>query len=141
MEQQAADGGEHGFGKAIQDLLVSGIRLSAGLTLFGIGQIQKVLETASGDRGIPGATEKLGSTFDALSQSLESNLNESRREAVQSVSRVSAKAIEKAFETFSPDAILEAGNRLLGRRDDASPETAPASASLAVDVLSGPPGT
>jgi hypothetical protein len=70
MAQKAADSGVPGFSEAIQDLLVSGIRLSAGLTLYGVGQLQKVLETASGDRGLPGATEKLGSTLEEGSSAI-----------------------------------------------------------------------
>lgn len=44
-------------------------------------------------------------------------MDETKREALRSVSRVSAKAVEKAFETFSPSAVIDAANRLLGRRD------------------------
>lgn len=139
MTQKGSDDGEAGLGDTIQKLIVSSIRLSTGLTLYGIGQLQKILNAATGDKGLPGAAEKLESTFKELSKSLESNMDETKREALRSVSRVSAKAVEKAFETFSPAAILEAGNRLLGRRDDTPADATPASAPLAVDVLSGPP--
>lgn len=123
----------------IQNLIVSSIRLCTGLTLYGIGQLQKIFDAATGDKGLPGAAEKLESAFEDLSKSLESNMDETKREALRSVSRVSAKAVEKALETFSPATILEAGNRLLGRRHDTADAT-PASAPLAVDVLSGPTG-
>jgi hypothetical protein len=140
MSPKGCNNSEAGLGETIQTLIVSSIRLSTGLTLYGIGQLQKIFDAATGDKGLPEAAEKLESTFEELSKSLESNMDETKREALRSVSRVAAKAVEKAFETFYPAAILEARNRLLGRRDDTPADATPASAPLAVDVLSGPPG-
>jgi hypothetical protein len=141
MAGQGPGTGERQLGDTIQDLLVAGIRLSTGLTLYGIAQFQKVFDAAAGGQGLPGAAQKLGSTLEVLSNSLESNMDETKREALRSVSRVSAKAIGKVFEALSPEAIIEAGNRLQGRPDgrpDDAPAAAPAGASLAVDVLSRP---
>jgi hypothetical protein len=135
MTQNSPAEGDTG---TIQNLIVSGIRLSAGLTLYGIGQLQKIFDAAIGDKGLPGAAQKLESTLTELSGSLESNMDETKREALRSVSRVSAKVAAKTFQALSPDAILDAGNRLLGRRDDAPADPTSASASLAVDVLSAP---
>jgi len=143
MTQEGLGDGAADLGDSIQNLIVSHIRLSTGLALFGLGQLQKVFDAAAGDKGLPAAAEKLESAYDELSRSLQSNMDETRKEAIRSVSRVSAKAIQKAFETFSPEAIGETRNRLLGRRDEARTHaTAPstASAPLAVDILSGPPG-
>ena len=131
---KGSNDGEAGSGETIQTLIVSSIRLSTGLTLYGIGKLQKIFDAATGDKGLPGAAEKLESTFEELSKSLESNLDETKKEALRSVSRVAAKAVEKAFETFRP--LLATRNRLLRRHHDATPESIP----LAVDVLSGPPG-
>jgi hypothetical protein len=143
MTQEGFGDGEAELGETMQSLIVSQIRFSTGLALYGIGQLQKIFDAAIGDRGLPAAAERLESALDELSQSLQSDMDETRKEALRSVSRVSAKAVEKAFEVFSPAAIGEAGKRLLGRRDETRTggATAPAtaSASLAVDVLSGPP--
>ena len=133
MAVNGSDAGETQLGDAIQDLLVSSIRLSTGLTLYGIAQFQKVFDAAAGKTGLPGAAEKLGSTLEVLANSLESNMDETKREALRSVSRVSAKAIGKAFESLSPAAIRHDG----GHND--APAPASAGVSLAVDVLSQPP--
>ncbi len=149
MTQKGSGDGETGLGDTIQNLIVSSVRLSTGLTLYGIGELQKIFEAGVGGKGLPGAAEKLGSSLNEFSSSLERNLDETKKEALRSVSRVSVKAVEKAFQTFSPAAILEAGNQLLGRSnetrayDTTGNETPggarPANAPLAVDVLSGPP--
>lgn len=140
MAGQAPDAGERQLGDTIQDLLVAGIRLSTGLTLYGITQLQKVFDAATGDQGLPAVAEKLESTLEVLTNSLESNMDETKREALRSVSRVSAKAIGKVFERVrnaAPSLHAITGNRLPdsphGGHDDA-----PAGASLAVDVLSRP---
>lgn len=132
--------GDPGLSEIIQDLLVSGVRLSTGLTLYGIERIQKLVEAAAGERGLPGAAMELDSALGVLANLLESNLDDTKREALRSVSRVSAKAVEKAFEALSPAAVIQAANRLTGRRD-AAPAAAPATPTLAVDMLSGPADT
>ena len=144
MPQQDFDAGDPGLSETIQNLLVSGVRLSAGLTLYGIERIQKVVEAATGERGLPGAATELDSALGVLANLLESNLNETKREAMRSVSRVSAKAVEKAFETLSPATLLESVNRAAGRLTgggEAAPPAAPATPALAVDMLSGPTDT
>jgi hypothetical protein len=135
MTQKGSDRGEAGLRDTIQNLIVSSVRLSTGLTLFGIGQLQEIFDAAAGDKGLRGAAEKLESALQELSKSLESHLDETGIETLRSVSRVSAQAVERAFEAFCPEAVREAGNRLLWRRDDTTTDAKPASASLAVEVL------
>jgi len=140
MPRQDFDAGDAGLSDTIQDLIVSSVRLSAGLTLYGIERIQRMVEAAAGEPGLPGAATELNSALGVLANLLESNLDETKREALRSVARVSAKAVEKAFDALSPAAVLDAANRLTGRRDTARP-AAPATPALAVDMLSGPADT
>jgi hypothetical protein len=140
MPRQGFDAGDPGLSETIQNLLVSGVRLSAGITLYGIERIQKVVEAATGERGLPGAATELDSALGVLANLLESNLDDTKREALRSVSRVSAKAVEKAFEALSPAAVLQAVNRFTGGRDAARP-AASSTPALAVDMLSGPADT
>jgi hypothetical protein len=154
MSQKSSGEAEVGLGDSIQTLLVSGIRLYAGITLYGLGQLQKIFDAATGDKGLPAAASRLESAFVDLSASLEKDMDETRKEALRSVSRVSAKAVERTFEALSPAAISEAGNRLLGRHrpepgdvamvsvpmnEQAAVMVTTVSAPLAVDVLSAPP--
>jgi len=140
MPRQGFDPGDPGLSDTIRDLIVSSVRLSAGITLYGIERIQKVVEAATGERGLPGAAAELDSALGVLANLLESNLDDTKREALRSVSRVSAKAVEKAFDALSPAAVLHAANRLTGGRDATRP-AAPATPALAVDMLSGPADT
>jgi hypothetical protein len=141
MPRQGFDtAGDPGLSETIQNLLVSGVRLSAGITLYGIERIQKVVEAATGERGLPGAATELDSALGVLANLLESNLDDTKREALRSVSRVSAKAVEKVFDALSPAAVLDAANRLTGGRGAKVP-AAPATPALAVDMLSGPADT
>jgi hypothetical protein len=144
MSGKGSDIGSRGLGDTIRDLLVSGVRLHTGLALYGIGQVQKVIEAATGEQGLPGAAETLESALDGLTGFFESTMDNTKREALRSVSRVSSKAVDKVFDTLSPEALRDAGDRLMGRKREDQVSVAvstgpePGSASLAVDVLSAP---
>jgi hypothetical protein len=77
---------------------------------------------------------------------MEGGIDDTKKEALRSVSRVTAKAVEKYAEVLSPAAIAEAANKLMKKSPGAisSPHraarTAPDHApQLATDVLMGPP--
>ena len=144
MPRQSFDAGDPGLSDTIQNLIVSGVRLSTGITLYGIERMQKIVEAATGERGLRGAATELDSALGVLANLLESNLDDTRREALRSVSRASAKAIAKAFETLSPAAIVDCANRFTGGRDAGRPSVrppVPATPTLAVDMLGGPVDT
>jgi hypothetical protein len=140
MTQKGSGEGAKDLGTAVQSLIVSGIRLSAGLTLYGIGRLQRIVDAATGDEGLPLVAEKIDLTLHELSGSIESHMDETRKEALRSVSRVSAKAIEKVCGAFSENSVGAAGDRSPRRREVASRDAVPARTLLAVDVLTGPPG-
>ena len=132
------------LGGALQSLFVAGVRMSAGFTLYGLEQTRNAIEAVRGD-GLAGAAEKLETAFDTLSDTMENGLDETKKEALRSISRVTAKAVEKYVEFLSPGGIFEAANNLLskGAGSDSSAKAgkshAPQSAPLlASDVLSGP---
>jgi len=128
------------LGGTLRNLLVSGVRVSAGFALYGLERVQNVVDAARGD-GLTGAAEKLGAALDTLSDSLEDGMDETKKEALRSVSRVTAKAAEKYAELLSPEAILRAVNGIVdknaaeGRRNTSAPGISP---QLAGDVLTGP---
>lgn len=131
---------------ALEKLLVAGVRLSAGFALYGLEQVQRAVEAVRTD-GLPGVAGKLETAFDRVSDSLESGVDDTKKEAMRSVSRVTAKAIEKYAEYLSPAAIAEAAGKLAGKgasssslnpERGAAPENSP---QLAGDVLTGPPET
>jgi len=114
MAKQGNGGDEPTLGGALQSLFVAGVRMSAGFALYGLEQIGNIAEAVRGD-GIAGAAERLGSAFDRLSDSMEGGIDDTKKEALRSVSRVTAKAVEKYAEVLSPAAIAEAANKFLLR--------------------------
>lgn len=133
----------------VQDLLVSTVRLSAALTLYGLEQLQNVAFARSDRRELSEAVEKLGTGLDSVTDSLVQGLNETKKDALISVSTTARYVIRKSLEILSPVPVLEAANNLLkkatepilafaGQREtvqDIVPKDAP---QLAVDVLTGP---
>jgi hypothetical protein len=151
MAKQGNEENEPTLGGALQSLFVAGVRMSAGLTLYGLEQIRNTAEAIRGD-GLAGAAGKLGSALDRLSDTMEDGIDDTKKEALRSISRVTAKAVEKYAEILSPSAIAEAANQLMkksgasgsslsgtaNRPARTAPDRAP---QLATDVLTGPPDT
>lgn len=134
------------LGSALQDLLVAAIRFSTAVDLYALEQIEKTIETIRGD-GLPAGTERYRNSLDTVSDTLEDRIDDTKKEALRSMSRVAAKALDKYFEYASPAAILRNLSDWNDRVSRASsPKTraeakpnAPESPRLAVDVLAGPP--
>jgi hypothetical protein len=141
---QGNEKNEPTLGGALQSLFVAGVRMSAGFTLYGLEQIRNTAEALRGD-GLAGAAEKLGSAFDRLSDTMEAGIDDTKKEALRSVSRVTAKVVEKYAEILSPAVIADAATKMMkksgpasssNRTTRAAPDHAP---QLAADVLMGPP--
>jgi hypothetical protein len=144
MAKQALEDDEPTLGSTLQSLLTAGVRMSAGFTLYGLEQFERTVEAVRSD-GLSAAAAKLRTALDTVSDSLENGVDETKKEALRSVSRVTAKALEKYAEILSPSAIAETTNKLMGKRTRpaSSPSVvivaAPAdSPRLAADVLMGP---
>lgn len=91
------------LGGALQSLLVSGIRISVAVNLYALEQIQKTIDAARG-HGLPAATKGVVSALDTLSDSLENGIDDTKKDALQSVRRVATKAAERSFAIFSREA-------------------------------------
>ena len=136
----------------LQDLLVSTVRLSTALTLYGLEQLQNVAYARTGRPDLSAAAEKLGTGLDSVTDSLVLGIDETKKDALISVSTAARYVIRKSLEILSPVTVLEAANDLLkkasepifalaGQREivqDVVPKDAP---QLAVDVLTGPHST
>ena len=129
----------------VQSLLVSTVRLSAALTLYGLEQLQNVAYAREGRRDLSTAAERFGTALDSVSDSLVDGLDETKRDALISVSTVARFLIRESFEILSPAAVLETVGHLLKRapepiaafagKKEIAQKDAP---QLAVDVLTGP---
>lgn len=134
----------------MQDLLVATVRLSTALTLYGLEQLQNVAYARTGRPGLSAAVEKLGTGLDSVTDSLVLGMDETKKDALISVSTAARYVIRKSLEIVSPVTVLEAANDLLkkasepifalaGKKEtvqDIVPDDGP---QLAVDVLTGPP--
>jgi hypothetical protein len=123
-------------GASLQDLLVSGIRISAGLALYGIEQLQNLAASAGSGGGLPAIADQVGITLDSVTDFLASGMDNTKRDALKSVSRVASKAVAKSVEVLSELANAGSGEPA------AFPATETTSVygsppRLAVDVLTG----
>jgi hypothetical protein len=126
----------------VQNLLVSTVRLSAALTLYGLEQLQNVAYARKGRRDLSTTAERFVTTLDSLSDSLVDGMDETKKDALISLSTVARYMIRKSLESLS--AALETANDLFKRASEpissvAGREIVQTDApQLAVDVLTGP---
>ena len=135
-------------GVAIQDtvqhLILSTIRLSAALTLYGLEQLQTVGRVSAGNRGLATVAEELGTALDSVADPFVKGINETKRDALVSVTAAARFLIRKSFQIVSPDAVLEVLNDLLNKASqplavfNGTKKVTQNAPELAVDVLTGP---
>jgi hypothetical protein len=79
---------------AMQELVESMVRFSTALTLFGVQQLQNAIELASDSQS---ARKKVQTSLDAITDALTTQLDESKRPAIESASNL----VDKACDAFS----------------------------------------
>jgi hypothetical protein len=96
-------------GGALQDLIVSGIRLQAGLLMYGIERLQDLSNVAGKGQGPQGLADEAAATLNSLTGFLETGLDRTKKDALKSVSRVASKAVAKSAEVLSKAADFYSG--------------------------------
>ena len=97
-------------GAALRNLIVSGIRLHAGVALYGLESLQR-LSTSGRGKGLPGAAGELGARLDSITEFAVSGLDQTKKDAMDSVSRVAKKAVAKSAEVLSELAALNSAGQ------------------------------
>lgn len=127
----------------VQNLVLSTVRLSAALTLYGLEQLQTVTRVSAGNRGLATVAEELGTALDSVADPFVKGINETKRDALISVTAAARFLIRKSFQIVSPGVVLEALNDLLNKAAqpltvfNGTKKITKNAPELAVDVLSG----
>jgi hypothetical protein len=124
---------------SLQKLFVSGVRLQAGVALFGLEQLQHLLTAKGADREPAAIVAHFARALNTLSDTLSGSVDDTKKDALRSVSRVAERAAAKSAEVVSRMAgrgTEEAETPALSMAPAAGSSAAPV---LAVDVLMGPP--
>lgn len=87
----------------MQELMESMVRFSTAMTLFGLQQVQNVIDLSSDSKA---AHRKFRTGLDAISDALTEQLDESKRKAVDSASKLVDTTYD-AFPVLDPGTLVD----------------------------------
>ena len=84
----------------MRDLISSMVRFSSAMTMFGVEQAQNAMMAPSDTQA---ALSKLRETLDAMADTLAAKMDESKRAALDSMSRAQSDIVERTLEMVDLD--------------------------------------
>lgn len=103
------------------NLAVSMLRFSAALTLFSVEQLEKSLNVVEGGADLTKTMAGFEQTLDSLSDVLMREMDEKKKETLQSVSKASKDMVDRTMdgmEIMDPREVIKASSDLLQRTAD-----------------------
>lgn len=82
----------------MQDLIVSMMRFSAALTLFGMEQIQKSLNVVDGEEDLSKTMDRLEKAVNSLTDVLVNRIDDKKKETLKSVTKMSEDVVGKTAD-------------------------------------------
>ena len=77
--------------------LVSMMRFSTAMTLFGLEQVQGAVTSVGSGEDMTAPLERMRQTMDAFSEAVMNHVDEGKRETLDTVTRVSEDTVRRAF--------------------------------------------
>lgn len=90
----------------MQKLIVSMMRFSTAMTLFGMEQMQSGFDTVTGNEDLSKSMDNFRKTVDSITDSLISNMDKDKKSTVDSFSRASEKTVNRSFDMV-PAAMMD----------------------------------
>ena len=122
----------------MQNLIVSMLRFSAAVTLFGMEQLQTSLNMIEGEDDVSKAMERLEKAFDSMTESLTTRIDDKKRDTLKSITKMSEDVVGRTFDGMTmidPREVMRATNDLIQKTSDTTAEWVSKAAS-AVDKAS-----
>jgi len=116
----------------MQNLIVSMMRFSAALTLFGMEQVQNTLNLVEGEEDLSKTMERFEKALDSLTDALMNKVDDKKKETLGSVTRMSEDIVGRTLDGMSivdPREVLRATNDLLQKTTDATADLVSKAAS------------
>jgi GTPase involved in cell partitioning and DNA repair len=107
----------------MQNLMIALMRFSAAVTLYGMEQVQKSMNVVDGGEDLSKAMDRLEKTLNSLTDTLVNKIDDSKRETLKSVTKMSEDVIGKTMDGVSmmdPREVLKATNDLMQKTSDAT---------------------
>jgi len=106
----------------MQGLVVSMLRFSAAVALYGIEQIQTTLDVTQSGQDFFKILDKFEGALDSLTETLVDNLDKGKRDTLKSFTEVAEGLVSRSFDGMTmidPREMLRATNDLIQRSSGA----------------------
>jgi len=103
------------------NLAVSMLRFSAALTLYSVEQLERSLNVVDGGADLSKTIQGFEQTLDSLSEVLMREMDEKKKETLQSVSKASRDMVGRTMEgmeIMDPREVIKASSDLLQKTSD-----------------------
>ena len=103
------------------NLAVSMLRFSAALTLYSVEQLERSLNVVEGGADLSKTIQGFERTLDSLSEVLMREMDEKKKETLQSVSKASKDMVGRTMEgmeIMDPREVIKASSDLLQKTSD-----------------------
>jgi hypothetical protein len=101
----------------MQDLINSFVRLSAAMSIYSLQQMQSAVETIDPKDSVT----KLKKMIDSMADALTAQIDESKKQTVDSISNLGADVVERTFDTVSgltPRDLVQQTNDMVRKTTD-----------------------
>lgn len=122
----------------MQTLLVSMMRLSTAMALFGWEQVQHSMNVLDGGEDINKAIDRVEKALNSLTDTLVNRMDGEKRETVNSVTKMSKDVVDRSFDSVSmmdPREMMRAGNDLMQKTTNATAEWVSKTASAVEETV------
>ena len=109
----------------MQSLIISMMKFSAAVTLFGMEQLQNTLNMVEGEEQLSKTTERFEQALDSLTEALTNRIDDKKKDTLKSITRMSEDVVNRTFDGMSvvdPIEIMRATNDLIQKTSDTTAE-------------------
>jgi len=103
------------------NLAVSMLRFSAALTLYSVEQLERSLNVVEGGKDLSKTIDSFEDTLDSLSDVLMKELDEKKKDTLESVRKASKDVVDRTMEgmeIMDPREVIKASSDLLQKTSD-----------------------
>lgn len=125
----------------MEKLIVSMMRFSTAITLFGMEQLENAMNTVSGGEDISKSIDRFRQTLDSFTNAVVKEIDPKKRETLNSVTSMSEEAVHRTFEgmtVIDPREVLRTTSELVKKTSDSVADLVTKSAESVEGTLENP---
>src|SRR3989442_1023075 len=109
------------WGGNMEKLIVSMMRFSTAVTLFGMEQLENAMNTMGGTEDVSKTMDRFRQSLDAFTGAVSKEIDQRKRDTLKSVTSMSEEAVHRTFEGMNvvdPREVLRTTSDLMKKTSD-----------------------